>query len=332
MVKQASVDSTLSNVRDPLANYGPECRPLLPYRCRVGELHRGAILCEPLEKTCRIVDRKPVRADVSDLGSKVKNHLYAVAGAKMNRREVLAAREAGSVPLDPFSDVRACAKNDRAHGLYLGLERMIQVAHELVDGTVAIVGLIFLRGHDLPIQPSADRSASSLFLETTEQISGFLELRLAEHSNSGPTKAGSRHAGVGNSSASETAVVGVASAAGRAALLQDGNTNVLCQCVGERNLCAPDEVFRDIATGVVENPGLAIEDALTTCSSGDLGRWTRYRQATGDLRTDGHHTAFAEPSLHYLMIAELVTTVVADRLTDKTCADENVFHYLALGS
>ena len=74
-----SLDSTLPNERDPLANDGFKCCLLLPYRRHVRELHRGTVLREPFQKTCRIVDGESVGTDVTDLRAKVKNQLDAVA-------------------------------------------------------------------------------------------------------------------------------------------------------------------------------------------------------------------------------------------------------------
>ena len=119
-----------SDELDPLPQDGLHGSLRFVEALSIGEHDHCAILAQPLQQTCWIIDGNAVRRKLANLGAKVKDDADAGLGPEMRGGEVLRGTEAGSVPLDAFLYRRIDFKHQLSQGFNLDLVRMHKRGHE----------------------------------------------------------------------------------------------------------------------------------------------------------------------------------------------------------
>ena len=158
-----------------------------------------------------------------------------------------------------------------------------------------------------------------------EQAFDGLQLRFAEHRETGRAQNFRRQAGAGDGSAAEAAVVDAVNAAGRAALLEQRADRALA--AGERQ-----SLRGALGKGGAEVVAVFRDDARAVRRQAAFGRWARGRQAGGALRTEGEQAAFGASAFEARVGERFGLAVVAHRLPEQAGADQDALHRRAPAS
>ena len=100
----------------------------------------------------------------------------------------------------------------------------------------------------------------------------------------------------------------------------------------KRTLGTVHKIGRYILPIGIKDAGDAGEHLLAAGSIGNFGSRTRDRQTACNLRAYRNNTSLAHPSLHDVVIASHVATVVADRFTKQAGTHEDRFNVGNRGS
>jgi len=121
------------DIRDPLPDYDLEGILLHGEVLHVLEHDHRAILGQPLQQAFGVFDRYSGGPNISDLGAEVEDDADTRFLSQVRGGEVVRSAKARSIPLDALGNGRVSTTNRGSDSVNLGLERMVEFAHELVD-------------------------------------------------------------------------------------------------------------------------------------------------------------------------------------------------------